>query len=122
MPAKAAPLALTQLEQSIHLIRGQKVLLDRDLAALYGVTTSNLNKAVRRNIGIIFQDPTLDGGLTAQENLSFHAMMYHVPREERRARINAALEMVELTDVKFGMHMLGVMLNLTQASRSAAQH
>src|SRR5258705_3993543 len=33
----------------IYLIRGQKVMLDRDLAELYGVTTSNLNKAVSRN-------------------------------------------------------------------------
>lgn len=33
----------------IHLIAGQKVMLDRDLAALYGVTTGNLNKAVKRN-------------------------------------------------------------------------
>jgi len=29
----------------IYLIRGQKVMLDKDLAALYGVTTGNLNKA-----------------------------------------------------------------------------
>jgi hypothetical protein len=50
MPAKADTRALANMEQTIHLIRGQKVLLDRDLAALYGVTTSNLNKAVRRNI------------------------------------------------------------------------
>jgi hypothetical protein len=35
--------------QSIRWIRGQKVLLDADLAALYGVTTGNLNKAVGRN-------------------------------------------------------------------------
>lgn len=35
----------------IFLIRSQKVLLDRDLAKLYGVTTGNLNKAVKRNIG-----------------------------------------------------------------------
>ena len=34
----------------IYLIRGQKVMLDRDLAELYGVTTGNLNKAVSRNI------------------------------------------------------------------------
>lgn len=33
----------------IHEIRGVKVMLDRDLAALYGVTTGNLNKAVKRN-------------------------------------------------------------------------
>ena len=35
--------------QSIRWIRGQKVLFDSDLAALYGVTTGNLNKAVNRN-------------------------------------------------------------------------
>ena len=38
-----------QIEQVILLIRGQRVMLDRDLAALYGVTTGNLNKAVERN-------------------------------------------------------------------------
>jgi hypothetical protein len=39
-----------RIEQAIFLIRGQRVMLDRDLAALYGVETKNLNKAVRRNI------------------------------------------------------------------------
>jgi hypothetical protein len=39
-----------QIEQAILLIRGQRVMLDRDLAALYGVETKNLNKAVRRNL------------------------------------------------------------------------
>ncbi len=39
-----------RIEESILVIRGQKVMLDRDLAVLYGVTTSNLNKAVQRNI------------------------------------------------------------------------
>ncbi len=38
------------IEQKIFLIRGQKVMLDRDLAALYEVETKILNKAVRRNI------------------------------------------------------------------------
>lgn len=38
------------VENKILLIRGRKVILDRDLASLYGVTTSNLNKAVKRNI------------------------------------------------------------------------
>ena len=38
-----------QIERVILLIHGQRVMLDRDLAALYGVTTSNLNKAVQRN-------------------------------------------------------------------------
>jgi len=38
-----------RIAQSIHLLRGQKAMLDFDLARLYGVTTGNLNKAVKRN-------------------------------------------------------------------------
>ena len=39
-----------RIENRIYLIRGQKVMLDKDLAQLYGVKTFNLNKAVKRNI------------------------------------------------------------------------
>ena len=39
-----------RIESIILFIRGQKVILDRDLAELYGVTTGNLNKAVSRNL------------------------------------------------------------------------
>jgi hypothetical protein len=39
-----------RIERAIYLIRGHKVMLDRDLAELYGVETFNLNKAVKRNI------------------------------------------------------------------------
>ena len=38
-----------RIERSIYLIRGQKVMLDRDLAKLYGVPTKRLNEQVRRN-------------------------------------------------------------------------
>ena len=38
-----------RIEQAIYLIRGEKVMLDRDLALLYGVETKVLNRAVRRN-------------------------------------------------------------------------
>ena len=41
---------LAAIERSIIMIRGQKVILDRDLAALYAVETRVLNQAVRRNI------------------------------------------------------------------------
>jgi len=51
MRYKTESVAAPPVESAILLIRGQRVLLDRDLAAMYGVTTSNLNKAVRRNIG-----------------------------------------------------------------------
>jgi hypothetical protein len=38
-----------QVQRQIHLVRGRKIMVDADLAALYGVTTGNLNLAVRRN-------------------------------------------------------------------------
>ena len=41
---------LEVIEQKILLIKGQKVMLDSDLAALYGVTTKRLNEQVRRNV------------------------------------------------------------------------
>ena len=50
MGYKAELVAPPQVERAILLIRGQRVMLDRDLAAMYGVTTGNLNKAVQRNL------------------------------------------------------------------------
>ena len=44
------------IEQKIYIIRGHKVMLDRDLAALYGVETRVLNQAVRRNLERFPQD------------------------------------------------------------------
>jgi DNA-binding PadR family transcriptional regulator len=49
MAAKRELIPIGRIAQSIHLVRGQKVMLDSELAALYGVTTGNLNKAVARN-------------------------------------------------------------------------
>jgi hypothetical protein len=50
MPKSQLTVPAERIEQSILLIRGQKVMLDRDLAQLYGVTTGRLNEQVRRNI------------------------------------------------------------------------
>ena len=50
MDDQTSLIQLEHIEQVILLIRGQRVMLDRDLAALYGVETKNLNKAVRRNL------------------------------------------------------------------------
>lgn len=53
MPKKTDSQALVpvdQIERSIHVIRGQRVMLDFDLAKLYGVTTRRLNEQVRRNL------------------------------------------------------------------------
>ena len=48
--AKAAIVPVAQIDRSILLIRGEKVILDADLAELYGVETKVLNQAVKRNI------------------------------------------------------------------------
>ena len=53
---------------------------------------------VRRSIGIVFQDTTLDKDLTAYENLAFHAYLYGVPRREVKQRVHDALEFVQLVD------------------------
>jgi hypothetical protein len=50
MAEKTAMIPAQRIEQTILLIRGEKVLLDRDLAVLYDVSTGNLNKAVTRNL------------------------------------------------------------------------
>jgi hypothetical protein len=51
MPRKKKPLIpVERIEQAILLIRGHKLILDSDLAVLYGVTTTRLNQQVRRNI------------------------------------------------------------------------
>jgi ABC-2 type transport system ATP-binding protein len=53
---------------------------------------------VRRTIGLVFQDPTLDGDLTAEENLRFHGELYGVPRDVLDGRIDDMLGMVGLAD------------------------
>ena len=50
MTSKELPIPVERIEKAILLVRGQKVMLDRDLAVLYGVETRVLNQAVRRNI------------------------------------------------------------------------
>ncbi|CAN5443721.1 daunorubicin resistance protein DrrA family ABC transporter ATP-binding protein [soil metagenome] len=53
---------------------------------------------VRASLGIIFQDYSLDDRITAEENLRFHCMIYHVPKSERAERIKVVLDMVNLSD------------------------
>jgi len=55
---------------------------------------------VRRSIGIIFQDPSLDERLTAYENLNFHGIIYHIPPKIRKERIREVLDMVGLYSKK----------------------
>ncbi len=60
------------IEQKILLLRGKKVMLDKDLAELYGVETFNLNKAVKRNIDRFPEDFMFQLTNEEFENLIFH--------------------------------------------------
>ncbi len=53
---------------------------------------------VRKSIGIVFQDPSLDDELTGRENLEFHAILYNIGKKERKKRIQEAFKLVELED------------------------
>jgi len=53
---------------------------------------------VRKSIGIVFQDPSVDDRLTGKENLYMHANLYGVPPGERKTRIDSLLKLVELND------------------------
>jgi ABC-2 type transport system ATP-binding protein len=57
---------------------------------------------VRRNIGLVFQDPTLDGYLTAAQNLKLHAELYGVQSDLVEPRMRQVLQMVGLWDRKDG--------------------
>ncbi len=53
---------------------------------------------VRRTIGVVFQEPSLDEQLTGRENLRFHAMLYNVARDTFDDRVEELLSLVELSD------------------------
>ena len=55
---------------------------------------------VRRSIGLVFQDPSLDDRLTAEENLHFHAKLYGVPSDVYEEREKEVLQLVDLWDRK----------------------
>lgn len=73
MARKKSLIPAERIEKSILLIRGQKVILDRDLAQLYGVTTGNLNKAVKRNIDRFPDDFMFQLTPEEYESLRFHS-------------------------------------------------
>jgi ABC-2 type transport system ATP-binding protein len=65
-------------------------------ATVAGYDVVRERDAVRRNIGLVFQDTTLDGYLSAEQNLRLHAELYGVPRELVAPRMQQVLEMVGL--------------------------
>ena len=100
---------IERIQKSIYELRGQKVMLDRDLADLYGIETFNLNKAVSRNLdrfpsdfmftltkedleNLMFQFGTSSWGGTRKPPRAFTeqgvAMLSSVLRSETAVRVN----------------------------------
>jgi ABC-2 type transport system ATP-binding protein len=67
-------------------------------ARVAGFDVVDEQNEVRRRIGLVFQEPTLDEYLTALENLRFHAELYGVPRGQRDRRVEQVVRMVGLWD------------------------
>jgi len=80
--------------------------------------------AARRAFGIVFQDPSLDGELTAKENMELHAALYSVPRAGRAAHIQELLTFVELWDRKDSLvkEFSGGMKRRLEIARSLLHH
>ncbi|HEX4104197.1 MAG TPA: ORF6N domain-containing protein [Candidatus Paceibacterota bacterium] len=116
MPERSASsspaIPLEIIEQRIYLIRGRKVILDSDLAELYGVETKNFNKAVKRNLGRFPQDFMFKLTQGEADNLRFQigtsswggrrylpyvfteqgvAMLSSVLKSEQAIRVNIAI-------------------------------
>ncbi|HUK84885.1 MAG TPA: ATP-binding cassette domain-containing protein, partial [Candidatus Acidoferrum sp.] len=67
-------------------------------ATVNGFDIVKESNKVRRSIGIVFQEPSIDDRLTGKENLYMHANLYGVPASEQKERINRILKLVELED------------------------
>jgi len=67
-------------------------------ASIAGLDVVHQQSQVRRQIGLVFQDPSLDERLNGLQNLRFHALVYGVPASVRETRIEQLLKMMELWD------------------------
>ncbi len=67
-------------------------------ALVNGFNVATSPDEVRRSIGLIFQDPSLDDRLSGRENLRFHAMLYDVPGAVFKHRMTDLIAMVDLSD------------------------
>ena len=95
------------IERKIYVIRGKKVMFDKDLAALYEVTTGNLNKAVSRNLDRFPEDFTFQLSHKEFKNLIFQFGTSSWGGTRKMPRV--------FTD--YGILMLSSVLNSKRAAR-----
>lgn len=71
---------------------------DAGRAMVAGVDVSRHSSEARKNIGVVFQDDSLDDRLSAWENLEFHGLVYGMDKPSRARRIDEVLALVELSE------------------------
>jgi len=98
------------VEQKIYLVRNYKVMLDRDLAELYGVETRVLNQAVRRNIERFPEDFMLS--LTREEIMRISQIVISSPQAEP-GTLKYSKSVMAFTE--YGIAMLSSVLNSSKA-------
>jgi ABC-2 type transport system ATP-binding protein len=72
--------------------------LQKGSVRIAGYDLATQPEEIRRSIGIVFQDETLDRDLTVWETLEFHGRLYSLPKADRRQRIDEMIRLVELED------------------------
>ena len=73
--------------------------IDKATSGEASINNFSVNKQkndVRKSIGIVFQDSSLDDRLTAEENLKFHAMLYGIPKKTYEKRVREVMNLVDL--------------------------
>ncbi len=89
-----------------------------------GADPVHQQSAARRAFGIVFQDPSLDDELTAEENMELHGVLYGVPKDLRRKRITELFGFVDLSDRRKDLvkHFSGGMKRRLEIARSLIHH
>lgn len=105
MPERSRPRNTSETElygagktTTIRLLNTLLPLQGGDVS-IFGYDVRTQAMAVRRLLGYVPQQLSIEGALTARENVSWFARLYDVPRSERRRRVDEVLEMVDLPDV-----------------------
>ena len=104
---------INQIQNMIYVIRGQKVMLDSDLAKLYGVTTKRLNEQVRRNVDRFPNDFMFECN-----NSELVALRSQIATANSSSYWNHKRRNTPMVFTENGVAMLSTVLNSKQAIKS----